>query len=133
MSTLAVTRYTEEMVPSGDFQKVQNINAVLDSLANLLSIRRGTYPFDPEVGTDLPKYIFDLNDEITYDLIKTEIENTFASEPNATITGIEISSITNNKGLLINVYMQINNIPIQATLTYNNNQATVQTWTQTDE
>jgi len=103
---MITVHYTKAITGSGDFQKVEGINNVMDSLANLLLIQKGTYPFDPEYGTDLPKYVFNLDDELTVDTLKAEIKSTLEKEPDITVGNVSFSKTA--KGVLIEADVTIN-------------------------
>ena len=87
MPTPLVT-YISRFAPYGDFQKVSNADAIVDSIANRLSIIRGTYVYNPELGTEIHKYVFELNDEETDGSIIGEVERTLEGLQNAEVVDV---------------------------------------------
>lgn len=61
------------MDPSGDLKKITGIDVIVTGIRNLLLTSKGSYVFDPEYGVGIHRYIFDLFDERTEELIKSEI------------------------------------------------------------
>lgn len=62
----------------GDFLELNNIDkyAIKSDLMHLLLTRKGERLYLPDFGTDLLKYIFELNDETTKGNIKKDINAT---------------------------------------------------------
>ena len=62
----------------GDFIELNNIDkhAIKADLMHLILTRKGERLYMPDFGTDLLKYIFELNDDVTRINIKTNINET---------------------------------------------------------
>jgi len=62
----------------GDFLELNNIDkyAIKSDLLHLLLTRKGERLYLPDFGTDLIKYIFELNDETTKNNMKKDISAT---------------------------------------------------------
>jgi phage baseplate assembly protein W len=58
---------------SGDFQKVEGLNAILSNWNNILLIPLGSYTDDPSVGSNLYKMVFSLANEETINMVQDEI------------------------------------------------------------
>lgn len=58
---------------SGDFQRIDGINVIIQSIRTLLMTPLGKYPFDPEFGSLLYKQLFEMSDNITYNTIRNEV------------------------------------------------------------
>jgi len=65
-------------------------NGLLADIKHILSTTKGTRYYRPSFGTNLKKYLFNPNDEITHADIKGEIQTTLKEYfPNITIQSIE--------------------------------------------
>lgn len=75
-----------------DVAKRVDVNAVKQSLKNLLFIRRGEKPFRPEIGSDLHKVLFEPMDFLTVDLMRDVIKDVIKKfEPRVTLQDVEIN------------------------------------------
>ena len=96
--------YQSKIVKSGDFKRVEDIEAIISSWNNILITPRRTYQFDPEYGSDLYKLIFEPVDKDTEEEIKNEvIEALRTYDPRATIQSINVSFLTGRKGFNVAV------------------------------
>lgn len=96
--------YVARISPSGDFTKVQDIEAILSSWNNILLTPVGTYPFDSEFGSNLMNYIFEPADTGTAEMIKSEIRYKLSKyDDRATITSIQINFLNNQKGFNVDI------------------------------
>jgi phage baseplate assembly protein W len=103
-------RYYKNVGPNGDFEKLTNIDAVVDSILNLLSIPKGSYILNPEIGTEIYKYVFDFDDQVTLAQIDTEIRNTLEQEDRITVLDVQMSpSSVDPKAVQINIVFSYNN------------------------
>jgi len=59
-----------------DLIAIQNANAISRSVRNLVFTLPGEKPFQPDVGSNVSRLLFENMDELTADSIKSEIENT---------------------------------------------------------
>lgn len=75
-----------------DVAKRVDVNAVKQSLRNLLFIRKGEKPFRPEIGSDLHKVLFEPMDFLTVDLMRDIIKEVIKKyEPRVTLQDVEIN------------------------------------------
>jgi len=75
-----------------DVAKRVDVNAVKQSLKNLLFIRKGEKPFRPEIGSDLHKVLFEPMDFLTVDLMRDIIKEVIKKyEPRVTLQDVEIN------------------------------------------
>lgn len=75
---------------SGDFQKVEGLDAILTNWNNILLIPLGSYTDDPDTGSDLYKMIFNPASEENIQLIQDEIfDRLRAADDRAEIISIE--------------------------------------------
>ena len=67
---------------NNDLIAIRNANAISRSVRNLVLTTPGEKPFQPDVGSNVSRLLFENLDELTANSIKTEIENTIeAYEP----------------------------------------------------
>ena len=87
----------------GDIMELVDEKAVINKIITTLSIARGTYPFDPSVGCDLNRYIFDLASEINKRSIEDEVVTAVA--PYKAFYKIEhtIKYMINKKGFVVQI------------------------------
>jgi phage baseplate assembly protein W len=91
---------------NGDLKLLENIDAVVRSVYNLLTTKKGTYLFDDEYGCDLYRYIFEQADETTKEDIFQSIElaiRTYGPE-NADIS-YDVMFMKDRKGFIVNIYV----------------------------
>jgi phage baseplate assembly protein W len=99
-----VTDYTSKITPSGDFDRIYELNAILMSWNTILITPLRTYTYDPEFGSELYKYIFEPADDFTLDEIKNEIKTRLSiNDDRASIESIDISYYPNKKGFVVNI------------------------------
>jgi phage baseplate assembly protein W len=99
--------------------KTKNETAVMNSLNNIISTRKGSVPGHPEFGSDLGKYLFELMNPLTIELIKEEIKYSIDRwEPRVTIKNIEIIDDLDYNRILIKVYFTIKSDVNNTELTY---------------
>lgn len=89
--------------PDGFYFNTESVTsrAISSNLLLLLTTQRGERWYYPEFGTDLRKYIFEQNDDITESGIKNEIESSVARFiPKLTIDKIDVTNEGENTILL---------------------------------
>jgi len=57
----------------GDFQRIEGLDVLINSIRTLLLTPLGYYPFDPEYGSELYKKVFDPLDDVSRDEIMFEV------------------------------------------------------------
>jgi len=109
--------YKARITSTGDFERIEQLDTILNSWNNILNIPRGTYDHDPNFGSNLYKYIFDPADKRTISKIKAEIERSLSEYDNrAKIISIDVKFLSNLKGFNISILVE-----------YQNKQATLKT------
>ncbi len=99
-----ITDYTDNISSRGDFSRISNIQAVINSWNNILLTPLRTYIANPEYGSNLYKYIFDPADDITIDGIKDEIQTRLMMYDNrALLTNIEITFMQDGHGFIVDI------------------------------
>ena len=99
-----ITDYVDVISSAGDFSRVTNIQAILNSWNNILLTSTRTYVGNPEYGSNLYKYIFEPADEIAIEGIKDEIQYRLMLYDNrALLTNIRISFMPNGHGFIADI------------------------------
>ena len=91
-----------------DFERITDINTILNSWNNILLTPKGTYPFDPEYGSNLYKLIFEPLDDRTVEQIEREVVYTINRyDDRAEIEAVNITYLKGSeKGF--NVDLEVN-------------------------
>ena len=77
-------------------------SAIKSDLMHLILTRKGERLYMPDFGTDLMKYIFEINDETTKENIRTDINDTVRKYiPNLTVTSIDVENSTSSEHKVI--------------------------------
>lgn len=105
LATTKFVRVTEYTSPSYDFLDLYEEHAVVDFILKKLQIMKGTYPFDPEYGSNLLKYIFEPLDENTINGIKEEIGKVVGEYPVIEDYDMEIEERQIGKEVIINIIL----------------------------
>jgi len=104
-SSAVISDYMASITPKGDFKRITEFDAILNSWNNILITPTRTYFFDPEYGSELYKKVFDPADELTMEDIEDEVVDKLMYYDNrAYIDSIKIEFATNKKGFNISVY-----------------------------
>ncbi len=91
---------------SGDLVELEDIDALLHSIVIALTTVRGTYPFSPQFGLGIQRYIFELNDPDTANKIKIEVYNTIQKyEPRAK-ADVDVSFFSDLRGILLDIKLE---------------------------
>ena len=99
-----VLDFSSKLSPSGDFNKLFDMDAILTSWSNILMTPRGSMDHDPEFGSDLYLYIFEPADTVTQESIKNEIYKAITTyDDRANIDEINVSFFKNKKGFNISI------------------------------
>ena len=88
-----------------DINRHTNETAVVNSIKNLILTNHYEKPFQPEIGSNVRRLLFENMDTITATTLKQEIEQTIKNyEPRANISRLNVSPDYDNNGF--NVYME---------------------------
>jgi uncharacterized protein len=80
--------------PQGFFLSLNSLDAdaIKSDLMHLLLTRKGERLYNPDFGTNLLKYIFEPNDNMTLEALKDEVSNTVKRYlPNLSIKNISVT------------------------------------------
>jgi phage baseplate assembly protein W len=88
-----------------DINRYTNETAVVNSIKNLILTNHYERPFQPDIGSNVRRLLFENMDTITATTLKKEIEQTIKNyEPRANISDIVVSPDYENNGF--KVYME---------------------------
>lgn len=93
-----------------DLARKTNEEAVKESLANLLLTDRGERPFQPNLGCDIRKMLFENITPSTVELMKEAIQNTInAYEPRVNLVGVDVKANTDSNEVTISIVFHLIN------------------------
>ena len=90
---------------TGDINPLRDVEAIKNSVKNLISTNFQERPFQPEVGSNLNGLLFELATNVTASMVSDDIRNVITNfEPRAKIDSILVSADPDNN--LYNVTLQ---------------------------
>lgn len=105
---------------TGDLTTLSNQRAINNSLKNLMMISTTEVPYNSQIGSGIPSYLFEVFDDVTADLISKEIERIIKfSEPRIELTPqVDLFSITTEGNRSIDadqaLYKALNSVIVEA-------------------
>ena len=85
-----------------DINRYTNEAAVVNSIKNLILTNHYERPFQPDIGSNVRRLLFENLDNITATTIKDEIERTIVNyEPRATVKTINVTADYDNNGFKV--------------------------------
>lgn len=106
-SKFKIADYTCKLTPSGDFRRITQLEAILNSWNNILLTPKRTYDHDPEYGSDLYKFIFEPSDIQTMEAIRNEIKTSLEIYDNrAAPSKIDVKFLREKKGFSVDVFVE---------------------------
>lgn len=115
MSILTPTRIYKDLDLSfskhpqrGDVLKKTDVNSIRQSLKNLLFTMPKERPFQPYLGTDLYRLLFEPLDPITISALEQTIERTIQNyEPRVELQMIQIAPAVDDNAVDIGIYFRV--------------------------
>ena len=102
-----------------DTYTVKNENAIKQSIKNLVLTVPGEKPFQPLVGSQVNRLLFEPMDAFTADAIKDEIINTIKQhEPRVDLQKVDVQPIYTQNRVNISVQYKIVGLPIVEDITF---------------
>lgn len=105
-----ITRNLDIHPITGDLVRLTNENAVRESIKNLLMIDRGELLFQPDVGSDIRKLLFENVTpdvfKVIEDLVETTIQN---HEPRCSVIKVEVRGDVDSHSIQITVIFNVVN------------------------
>lgn len=96
----------------GDIIPLKDINAIKNSIKNLLLTGYGERPFQPNIGCGITNYLFESLDPHSIASIRAAIERTIKyHEPRASLVRIELEDRSDTNELFVSVSIKILNVP----------------------
>ena len=93
---------------TGDVSLKKEVQAVKQSVLNILLTNRGERPFDPEFGSDIRKQLFENFDPITERLLSDQIRSALRNyEPRVRVLNINIDGKPNRNSIDISLEIEI--------------------------
>jgi len=93
---------------TGDVGVKKDIEAVKQSVLNILSTNRGERPFMPDFGGNIRAYLFENVDSVTASLIEEEIKLSLANhEPRVRVLSVDVEDLSNQNAINIRLDLEI--------------------------
>ena len=99
----SVTDVDSFIASDGDLYKLKGVNVIIKSLSRLFIISKGTYPFDPEFGAGLYKYIFEPIDIETKSSIESDLSYNISRYETRASIDYDVLFFKNKKGFRIDL------------------------------
>jgi len=96
---------------TGDIGVKTDVNAINQSIRSLLNTNYYERPFQPDIGSNLRGFLFEISDPITVSNIRKSISETIANyEPRVTVNKIYIEDLTDSNAYHISLEYTIRGI-----------------------
>ena len=93
-----------------DLTRLRNDAAIRQSIKNLVLTNYNERPFQPNIGSNVNKSMFEPNDSFLREELESSIRRTIEfNEPRATVLGIEVLSQPDESSISINIVFSIIN------------------------
>ena len=102
-----------------DIAVVKNDNAIKQAVKNLIMTTPGEKPFQPLVGSNITRLLFEPLDDFTSDAIEQEIINTINRfEPRVRMQDVAVRADFSRNAFNVTIEYQIVGIPINETIEF---------------
>ena len=102
-----------------DINKHVGVNAVINSIKNLVLTNHYEKPFQPEIGSNVRKLLFEPLDDLTAIALQREIPQVIKNfEPRASVTKTTVFVDYNNNGFSIDLEFFVVNLTNPITITF---------------
>ena len=82
--------------------------AILSALKNIILSKPGNYPFTPNLGVNIEKYVHEIADEMTLDVVSEDIRDQIKTYiPNTGVVDVDVMYINNDTGVSKNLGIKI--------------------------
>jgi len=83
-------------------------NVVLSSICNIITTPKGSVPYNPKLGSQVPYLLFDINDEVTQGLIRHyTLKDVGEQDPRAIINRVQIDLPVDGHTIIVLVSFSI--------------------------
>jgi len=100
---MKIVRLVEKLDGTGDLQKVYDADTIIDTIIKLMNIKKGTYIANPELGTNILDYVFDLSDKHTLNLLVDEVKTVIQQLPGVYAENVDVSITKDKKNVLFKI------------------------------
>lgn len=98
---------------NNDIIDIKNENAIARSVRNLVMTLKGEIPYDPEVGSNANRLLFDNMDPVTLDLLKDDIRLTIENyEPRVSLYDVQVDPNYDNNEVNVRISYKIIGIDV---------------------
>jgi phage baseplate assembly protein W len=101
---------------SHDLARIKNEQSIKQALRNIIMTGLGERPFQPYIGSDIEKSLFEMDDEIAAEAIRSAIEiSIYNSEPRVSVIELIVTSFPLENKVGVNlVFSIVNSTVIQS-------------------
>lgn len=93
---------------TGDVGVKKDVEAVKQSVLNILSTNRGERPFMPDFGGNIRAYLFENVDPVTISLIEEEIRSALTNyEPRVRVLTVDVEDLSDQNAINIRLEIEI--------------------------
>lgn len=110
MKPIQLARVTEYTSTQYDFLLLYEVDCVIDHILKTLLIRKGSYVFDPEYGSDLLFYLFEPLDTGTTEAIRGEVKRVCEAHPSVSSVNVSVSSDVYEKTVLLEIQLLLGSV-----------------------
>lgn len=104
---------------SRDIRPVKDLGAIKNSVRNLILTNKLERPFQPEIGSNLTKLLFEPADPITISLIKEDIINTIENyEPRVSLKLVEVEDYSDRNAYFVSVDFRVVSLNTEAQIEF---------------
>jgi len=107
---IGLRRIKNQITDYGDFLEVYDIDVMIDALEKIFGIMLETYPFDPELGSNLFRYIWEPFDDITMENLENDVRNVMSQH----IPGLKLRNLnivtSNDKSFILELYVEFQGV-----------------------
>ena len=102
-----------------DINKFKNENAIINAVKNLVLTNHYDRPFQPDIGSNLKRLLFEQVDNVTASLIEREISETIENyEPRVDLKDIVASGFPDQNGYKVQITFFLTNSPNPITVDF---------------
>ena len=104
---------------TSDIQKLSDVEAVKRSVRNLINTNHYERPFQPDLGSNIRRLLFENADSITASLLEREIQQTIENfEPRARVKDIRVIAKFDENGFQVELTFFIVNVTAPITINF---------------
>ena len=93
---------------TGDIAQLDNVESIRASILNILRTRKGERLFQPELGTNIHKMLFEPNTPFTAGLITQELRTSITKqEPRVVVEKVEVKPFPDDYGVTVFILCRI--------------------------